>query len=110
MLDKKYEREDLGFTFTVSPLGEIVTDPGFKFGEWFVKHSDAEGVFIIPLDEELHYFAGGDPLWNQPAKAVFNQLETVVMIFKLGTVESERHIMTLLHRSVAHAYTEIADK
>lgn len=106
----QYEREDLGFMSMVSTLGEIVTDPGFKPGEWFVKHSDEKGIFIIPLDEELTYFKGDDPVWLQVTKAVFNDTETVVMLLKAEAIEEEWHTLTLLHSSVAHVYTTCADK
>ena|SRR5258708_35925889 len=109
----EYEMEDLGWTYTVSPLGEIVTDPGLAPSAWFVKHGDPQGIYFIPLDEELVYYSGDDPLWNVLAKAVYNKAKTVVMIFKLGTlitVEKDRHMLTLLHRSVVGAYTKAEDK
>ena len=99
MFDQKYEREDLGFTFVVSPLGELVTDPGFKAGQWFVKHTDEVGIFIMPLEEELAYFSGNDPVWNRQVKAIFNATENVVLICKVGAIEREQSIITLLHRS-----------
>lgn len=110
MFDQEYEWEDLGFTYIVSPLGEIVTDPGFKAGEWFVKHTDEKGLFIIDLEHELAHWAGNDPVWDTAAKAVFNSLETVVMIFPVGKILKEWNIITLLHSSVAYAYSDIKEK
>lgn len=110
MIDSPYQREDIGFTFTVLPLGEIATDPGFRPGEWFVKHTDQAGMFIIPLEDELKLFAGDDPLWEQPTKAVFNREENVVLLLKIGEIEFEQAIMTLLHRSAAELYIAVDSK
>ncbi len=103
-MDEEYKYEDLGFTFTIAPVGEIVTDPGFRPGEWYVRHADEQGIFVVPLDHELAHFDGNDPLWDKPAKAVFSPDNSVIMLFRIENTAIERKMITLLHRSAAEAY------
>lgn len=107
MIDQPYERQDIGFSFIVAPLGEIITDPGFKPGEWFVKFTDKQGIFVILLEDNLKHFKGDDPVLAQATKAIFNGDETVVMLFKVGTIEEEKAIVTLLHRTAATMYIAV---